>query len=177
MRRKLLTTVAAIAGIVIMAQPSAAQLAPGHTDIGPTIGLGGIGSASLALGGRFEHVIKALPELGDGTLGIEVSADWYHWDCGAAGYTCSVNYIPFGATANYHIKLETQKFDPFLGLGLGYEVVNCSFEGISTCGYSSAVYFIGRAGARYFFQPAMALYGDLGAGAATLNVGLMFKLK
>jgi hypothetical protein len=42
---------------------------------------------------------------------------------------------------------------------------------------NSALYFIGRAGIRYFYKPNMALYADAGAGAATLNVGVTFKLK
>ncbi len=171
----------AMAALVLafgFARPAAAQLPVGHTDIGPVLGLGGIGDANFALGGRFEHVFKALPELADGTLGIEVSADWYHWDCGAAGYSCSVSWIPIGVTANYHVKLETDKFDPFIGAGLGYEVVNCSYEGIGDrCGWNSGIYIIGRAGARYFISPSLALYGDVGAGAATLNVGALFKIQ
>jgi hypothetical protein len=43
--------------------------------------------------------------------------------------------------------------------------------------FSSGIYFIGKAGARYFFNPKMAAYGDVGAGAATLNLGLMFRLQ
>ncbi len=151
---------------------------PGYTDIGPVIGLGGIGSASISLGGRFEHGIKTLPSLSNGVLGIEVSADWWHWN-GCKPYDCSVSYIPIGATANYHFHLENNtKFDPFIGLGLGFEVVSCSGALANYCGaYSSGIYFIGRAGARYFMSSSMALYGDVGAGAATLNVGLTFKMK
>jgi hypothetical protein len=44
------------------------------------------------------------------------------------------------------------------------------------CDYSSGVYFVGRAGVRYFFSPAMAFYADAGAGASTFNVGVTFKL-
>ena len=177
MVRKLFAFSVVFACLVTAARPASAQFAPGYTGVGPTIGLGSIGSASVAIGGRFEHGIKPLPELGSGTLAFELSVDYYSWNCGALGYTCSVKYIPFGATANYHFKLDNEKIDPFLGLGLGYQTVSCSISGIATCGYSSALYFIGRAGARYFFQPKMALYADLGAGAATLNVGLMFTLK
>lgn len=49
----------------------------GHTDLGPTLGMGGLGSAGLSVGGRFEGAIKQLPSLGDGVLGIQVSADYY----------------------------------------------------------------------------------------------------
>jgi len=145
----------------------------GHTDIGPTLGLGGIGAASFAIGGRFERGIRALPDMGDGVLGIGVSADWYNYNDTFTGADYDFTYIPIAATANYHIKIENNsKFDPFVGLGLGYLIVDTPYTG----SYNSGIYFVGRVGARYFMTPRMALYGDAGAGAATLNVGVTFKL-
>jgi hypothetical protein len=166
---------------------SAPDFGVGYTDIGPVVGLGGLGGASASFGGRFEHAIKTLPDMGNGILGIQVSAEYYSWSAGGSGngftYNSSIKYIPIGVTANYHFRLEdSPKFDPFVGLGLGYNVVSCSYTSnfgsafTGNCGYNSGIYFIGRAGARYFFSPSMAGYADLGAGGATLNVGLMFKL-
>jgi hypothetical protein len=178
MSPKLLSAAVALAAVITMAQPAKAQFGPGYTDLGPTLGLGNIGSASLSIGGRFEHGIKTLPDLGNGTLSFELGAQYYHWNCGALGYSCGVTYVPFGATANYHFKLQSApKFDPFFGLGLGYEYVTCNYGGPGSCGYAGAIYFIGRVGGRYFFAPKMALYADAGAGGAALNVGLMFALK
>ena len=145
----------------------------GHTDIGPTLGLGGIGAASFAIGGRFERGIKALPDMGDGVLAIGLSADWYNYNDTFTGADYDFTYIPIAATANYHIKIKNNsKFDPFVGLGLGYLIVDTPYTG----SYSSGIYFVGRVGARWFMTPKMALYGDAGAGAATLNVGVTFKL-
>ena len=190
MRRvSFLTAVTAVSVLVLNAPAASAQAkaaAPGnfgmgYTDVGPTIGLGGLGSASAAFGGRFERAIKALPDMGNGILGIQAGLDYYSWSSGAiGGYNWSYKYIPVGVTANYHFALEDKRFDPFVGLGLGYNVVSCSWSGptigSNDCGYNSGIYFIGKAGARYFFNPKMAVYGDVGAGAATLNLGLMFKL-
>lgn len=177
--RNILGAVVAFTTVFTMAQPARAQFTPGYTDVGPVLGLGGIGSASIAIGGRFEHGIKTLPDLADGVLSFELSVNYYHWNYGLLGVNYGVTYVPFGATANYHFTLKsTPKFDPFVGLGLGYEAVSCSYQGgIGTCGYNSALYFIGRLGARYFFAPKMALYADVGAGAATLNIGVTFALK
>jgi len=166
-----------LAALVVSATaaPLHAQVSKGYTDIGAVIGIGGIGSASLSFGGRFEHIFKELPDLGGGLLGIQISADYYSY---STSYF-KLSNIPVGATANYHFKLDNKKIDPFLGAGLGFNIYNCSFPGssINGCGYSSGIYFIGRAGARYFLSPQMAAYADVGAGAATLNVGLTFKLK
>jgi hypothetical protein len=176
MMRRLLATMSVLALAATAAPAASAQgsFVPGYTDIGPTVGLGGIGEAGLSIGGRFERAIKTLPSMGDGILGIMASFDYYSYDYLFASWT----YMPIGVTANYHFKLENSKLDPFIGLGLGYEVVSCDFpgSGIDPC-EDSAIYFIGRAGARYFWRPNMALYGDLGAGAATINLGIMFKLR
>jgi outer membrane protein W len=183
--RKAASFLTAIACVAVTATSAAAQakgsaiFTTGYTDIGPTVGLGGLSGASASFGGRFEHAIKPLPDLGNGVLGIQVAAEYYSWSSNFVGYGFSYKYIPIGVTANYHFKLDEPKIDPFVGLGLGYNVVTCDGTGAFGnigCGYSSGVYFIGRAGARYFFSPSMALYGDVGAGGATLNVGLMFKI-
>jgi hypothetical protein len=84
-----------------------------------------------------------------------------------------------GVTANYHFKMVDKKFYPFIGAGLGYEIVNvnasCVYLGVDYCrSYSSEIYVIIKGGIRYFISPATALYADVGAGAATLNVGAMF---
>jgi len=154
-------------------KPATTGFGSGYTDVGPAIGLGGIGGASASFGGRIEHAVKPLPDMGNGFLGIEASFDYYSWS--APSY--SWKYIPLGVTANYHFKLDDTRFDPFLGLGLGYQIISCSYAGIgSNVCSNSALYFIGRAGGRYFFSPTMAAYADVGAGAATFNVGLMFKM-
>ena len=163
------------AALASFARPAAAQegFRLGYTDVGATIGIGGIGAASVAIGGRFEHALRSVPDLGDGLIGIQVGVDYYSWS--EPGFRWS--YIPVGATANYHFKLENKKIDPFLGLGLGYSIVSCSYDGTGDLCTNSALYFIGRAGGRYFFNDRMALYGDLGAGAATLNVGVTMRVK
>jgi Outer membrane protein beta-barrel domain len=172
-----IAVLAVLAGSAAMAAPASAQgFTVSTLDVGPTIGLGGIGSASITIGGRLEKAIKDLPTLGNGILGIQASFDYYSY--GESGF--HFRYIPIGATANYHFVLkDSPKIDPFIGLGLGYSILSCdtpSVFGIDICP-NSGIYFIGRLGGRYYFQDKIALYGDVGAGAATLNIGLMFRLQ
>src|SRR6478672_12475645 len=174
----------ATACLALAAVPAAAQMkgagnfSTGYTDVGPVIGVGGINGASASFGGRFEHAIKPLPDLGNGTLGIQAAFDYYSWGQDFVGYSWSYKYIPIGVTANYHFKLDEPKIDPFIGAGLGYNIISCNVTGTfnGDCGYSSGIYAIARAGARYFFSPKMAIYGDVGAGGAALNLGIMFKM-
>jgi hypothetical protein len=175
MSRRLLASIAFLAVVGSSAEPARAQgFEIGYTDIGATLGIGGIGSASMAFGGRFERGWKAVPDLGDGVIGLQIGADFYSWSSG--GYSWS--YIPIGATVNYHFNLENWKIDPFLGAGLGYSIISCEYPGFgSNLCSNSYVYFIGKAGIRYFLSEKLALYGDLGAGAALLNAGAMFRVR
>jgi hypothetical protein len=166
---------AAAAATAAEAQKPAAQAGGfglGYTDLGPTVGLGGLGDAGLSFGGRFERAIKALPNLGNGILAFQLSADYYHYSADVLAVDYGFSYIPIGATANYHIHVNNRKFDPFVGAGLGYSIVSTSFAGNTGSGF----YFIGRGGLRYYMSSGLALYGDVGAGAATLNLGVMFRM-
>lgn len=177
MLKKLVGTLAVAVLLAAPVRQASAQVSKGYTDVGVVVGLGNIGDAGLSFGGRFERIFKELPDLGNGLLGIGVSADFYKYDFGTY---YSYTYIPIGATANYHFKIDNKKWDAFIGAGLGYQVINCSYDGpggsLDLCD-NSALYFIGRVGGRYFYRPNMAIYADAGAGAATVNIGLTFKLK
>lgn len=176
------TALAVFAAMAVSSQAVSAQarnarpgsFSAGYSDVGPTLGLGGIGDAGASFGGRFEHAIKALPDFGNGTLGLEASFDYYSWSI--PGY--SESWTPLGLTANYHFRLTEPKFDPFVGLGLGYAILSCTNNnaGVDLCP-NSGLYFIGRAGARYFFKPNLAGYADVGTGYGALHLGLMFKLQ
>ena len=161
----------------------------GYSDLAGVLGLGGYGGADLAIGGRFERVFKPLPDLGNGLLGIQVGADWWHWSDsynypGGSG-SASATVIPIGVTANYHFNVEDKRFDPFLGAGLGYEVAHADacavYLGTQYCGnsgtYDSGIFVIAKFGIRYFLNPSNALYAELGTGAATLHIGATLRMK
>lgn len=69
-----------------LTRPAAAQegFRLGYTDVGATIGLGGIGSAAIAFGVRVEHALRSMPNFGDGLLGIQAGADFYSWSAPGA---------------------------------------------------------------------------------------------
>jgi hypothetical protein len=184
--RKVKQLTTAIATFVILAVPSLEARAQGgigmgYTDLGAVVGLGNTGDAGIAFGGRFEKVFKSLPDMNNGLLGLQVAADWWSWNYNYFGTSSSsVSYIPIGVTANYHFKMDNKKIDPFVGAGLGYQIVNasCVVNGVDYCGsYSSSIYFIAKGGIRYFLNTNTALYADVGAGAATLSVGATWKMK
>src|ERR1700681_3838484 len=102
----------------------------GYFDVGPVVGIGGVGSASVSIGGRAEYGFKALPDLGNGVLSFAASVDHYSYNDFGFGFS----YTPIGATVNYHFHLDNRQLDPFFGVGLGDYIVTtpancpgCSF--------------------------------------------------
>src|SRR5688500_19733359 len=113
MVKRLSTAIATFALLAIStanarAQGTTGAINLGYSDVAAVIGLGGIGEASIALGGRYEKIIKALPDMGDGLLGIRAGVDWYSFS--VSGYSWS--YIPISASANYRFTMQNTKFDP-----------------------------------------------------------------
>lgn len=175
MVKRLSTALATFALLAISSVESRAQatggISTGYSDIAAVIGLGGIGEASIALGGRYEKIFKALPDMNDGLLGFRVGVDWYTFS--VSGFTWS--YIPISASVNYHFKMDNKKFDPFVGAGLGFYIVS-EPSGYPGSAFNSGLYFIGVIGMRYFLSDKLAFYADAGAGAGALHVGLAWKL-
>ena len=179
--------VIALVGLFFMAGAPVASAQDGFTvtttDVGPEIGLGGISGAGIGFGGRFEKGFKQLPSLKDGVLGIGIGVDFFSFGNSLQGFGYDWKIIPISVTVNYHYPLENKKVDPFFGAGLGYERVSvsgpsCTIFGVNYCdaAYSSGVYFVGHAGIRYYVQPKLALYADVGSGSGALHVGIMFKI-
>jgi hypothetical protein len=178
MVKKLPGMIAAVAVLATSSLEAGAQgaatnggIAVGYSDIAAVVGLGGLGEASIAFGGRYEKIIKALPDMGDGLLGIRAGVDFYTFS--VQNYSWS--YIPVSVSANYHFKMDNKKFDPFVGAGLGFYIVS-EPSGYPGPGFNSGLYFIGVVGMRYFLSDNMAFYADAGAGAGALHVGLSWKL-
>jgi hypothetical protein len=175
MRR--LRSMVLLVGVLILAGTSPAMGQYGGFNLksmrlGPVLGFGNLGSAGMSFGGRFEKGIKELPNLGKGLLAIEASFDYYSWNSGA-GNAYSASAIPFSATVNYHVNTKSDKWGVFVGTGLGY--MRWSYSGCGTiCGANSGVYFVGRIGGSYSIANTLQVYTDIGAGAATLNGGVMF---
>lgn len=181
------TVTAVAATVAALAQPAAAQEKPGstgfgngYTDIGPTVGFGNVGKASASYGARLERAFKPLPDY-DGLLGIQASVDYYSYSTPLGGGSrWNYKYMPVAVTVNYHFNVDYPPLDLFLGAGAGYAVRSCSATGTSAlddCGYSSGVDAIGRVGARFFFTSKVAMYVDTGTSGATVNTGLMVKLR
>lgn len=85
------------------------------------------------------------------------------------------------ARANYHFG-SSEKFDPYLGIGLGYYNFKYKYKDASgtsdvgTFAIPGAFGFSGQLGAKYYFTSSVGLYAEIGyVGGSIAQVGLSFK--
>ncbi|MGH7469223.1 MAG: hypothetical protein ACRENP_14805 [Longimicrobiales bacterium] len=146
-----------------------AQFGEGQKTIGFHLGMSGVGSAA-ALGAQGEFAYNK-------NIGIGAWFDTWSYDYSFGTFNSSVRYIAIAGTGAYHFAIASApKFDPFLGVAIGYYIVNYS-DDFGTFDVASNRLFVGGfGGARYAFTPRVSGVATLGVGAAYLTVGLDFKL-
>jgi len=141
--------------------------------VGIGFGLAGIyGSSSFPpITASYEYAIDKNFSLG-GIVGYASSSDTYN----NVDYTYS--YLIIGARGAYHFPVENVKIDPYVGATLGYNIVSFS-SSVNQTGYTASgsyALFGIHGGVRYYFQPNMAVFGEVGYGIGFLDVGISFKL-
>lgn len=95
-------------------------------------------------------------------------------------YTHHRNTWAIGAIGYYHFNklIPVNQLDVYAGLGVGMKVKTDSYTNNykSTQTNSSAIYVF-RAGARWYFTPKFAVYGETGSDdLSALTIGMTFKL-
>lgn len=171
LRRTMVTLGVAVLAVV---GPARAQFKAGKSFIGPALGLSGVGSSAL-VEGHFE-VAR--------TRNIGIGAFVNHWSFGQAslldtGSDYSVKYTALGGNGSYHFELENDRWDPFVGVSVGYYLVSesISVTGVGNASANTNRVFAGlQAGVRYFVSPAVAVNARAGFGASYLSVGVDFRL-
>jgi hypothetical protein len=176
MRMKSILASALLVGVLLfMPRTSSAQFGMGSTLLGPHLGLAAYGGG-ISFGANFEKSFIEPGKFGPGIVGISGRFDYF----GFSEIYWKYTWIAISACANYHFKMDDNKWDPFLGLGLGYENVSVSAIGDNTLnygsGWGSGIYISGNAGIRYYLSPAMALRAQAGFGVTYLVLGLDFGL-
>lgn len=89
------------------------------------------------------------------------------------------SYILAAARGSYHLKVNSEKFDPYAGAMLGYNVASVKWhgEGSEPVSASAGGMMWGvHVGSRYWASQKVGAFAELGYGAAILNVGVAFRL-
>ena len=151
--------------------------------IGGVYGVSGFSSQSPAFGVQYD---RGIVELGmGGVIGVG----------GFVGYKSIVNKFTYngdilkdkwniliiGARGTFHYDLfEVPNLDTYAGTMIAFHVVNKKEDYpttlfVSTTSHTSAVYASIFAGAKYYFTPHVAAFGELGYGVSWLTLGVAFK--
>lgn len=123
--------------------------------------------------------IEGFPLSFGGLVGIAKSE--YDYGSYYEDYKWTYTYIVIGGRAAYHLKLNSPKIDPYGGLMLGYNIVSYKEPDgwnpyYDYSGGDSYLMYGFYGGARYFFNPNMAVYAEIGYGFGYLNLGISYKL-
>jgi hypothetical protein len=173
-KKYLVFSVLLISALFISPTSSHAQFTNGKMLLGPHIGLAAYGG-SPAFGANFEVGVTEPGKVGPGIIGVSGRLDY--WSYGFDAYD-KFTWITIGVFGNYHFSLDDKRWDLFAGLGLGYQNVSWSYNGVGSgiATYGSGIFFAGDAGARYFFSPAIAARAMVGFGLEWLVIGVDFAL-
>jgi len=147
-----------------------------HAGIG--FGLAGLyGSSSLPpITVGYEYGLENKISLG-GMVGFAGSKETFF------GGEWSYSYVIIGARGAYHFLENNDKVDAYGGVMLGYNIVSASSSTVNTgfgsftaSASGSYLLFGIYGGARYYFSPQFAVYGEVGYGVGFLNIGVAYKL-
>jgi hypothetical protein len=145
--------------------------------VGLGLGFGGIyGSVSFPpISFGFQYGIHEKISVG-GIIGYTSSTEKVFF---ARNYEWKYSYIVIGARGEYHFLENIDKVDGYAGATLGYNIVSVSeptgFGGTYSASGSYLLFGV-HVGGRYYFNPQIAAFAELGYGLGYLTAGVAFKL-
>jgi hypothetical protein len=164
----------------------------GDNMLGLGIGIGGnygygslTGSPSIGL--YYENGVTEIGTVGILGIGGYVGYKSYKDEYSYFGYSAKYSYkfITVGARGAFHYTgLDVEKFDPYAGLMLGYNIASSTVKETGTASIfsnsnyndaSGSVNFSGFVGARYFLTDNVAAFAELGFGVSYLTIGAAYK--
>ena len=135
------------------------------------IGIGLGSSLGLPLNASFEYGITD-------KIGIGPYIGYAGKSYDLLGSKYKVTSIIIAAKGNYHF-YQKEKIDIYGGATLGFNMAKAKWVGTSTlpisASYGGFTYGF-HVGGRYYFNPKIAGFAELGYGLGYLNIGLAFKL-
>ena len=155
-----------ITGLFLLSTMTFSQFSKEKNYLGPCLGLSFLGSTP-EIGANYEYSIDDNWGLGGIFRYFSYGEDIAPWG------KYSYNYIFLGAQGSYHFKLDNPKFDPFVGLILGFDSYTNSWEYWE--GYKNQYFHPGSSGSGGFYLSAHGTFrywikSNLGLGVR-INFG------
>ncbi len=157
--------------VLLSANTAEAQFVNGSFYVGPEIGVPSYGTGAAA-GLLAEFPLTDAKSFGPGILALGIRGDY--WTTKDPNYL--YHFLAISAMANYHFPLDKGKFDPFIGAGLGYDIVGTTQTGTAPVSYKSRPFFTAQVGSRYFLTSRFDFRAQVGFGDCYLALGFDFRL-
>lgn len=155
--------------------------------VGPRMWFAGMNDADVSFGLQAERPISGADDPEEGAFGLFLAFDTYSQTYVTFTGLAQVG-IPDGSVkgrhwlgavgVNYHFRLSNPKWDPFIGLGVGYGGQTVSGEAPGATPLATrakGVFFTGQLGVRYFLTERVGAYGQFGTGVGNLGAGISLK--
>jgi hypothetical protein len=183
MKKLLLVLSFSLAAVIVNAQENSPLFIKGTNNIGIGFGIGGayglsgVSSQSPAFG---LHYDRGIVEAGGGTVGVGGFLGYKSLTDKYYAYKQHWNYFIVGLRGTYHYDVfEVPNLDTYAGLMIAYYALN--YKDDFPYGYNYNRNYAGRtdisifAGAKYYFAPNVAAFGEVGYGVSWLTLGVAFK--
>ncbi len=175
-RSTILGALATLLAVVLLPTGAAAQYGANQKYFGAHVGVSGVGSAA-AVGVNGEVAYNEHIGIG-GWADTWSYGQTFNSTFGNSSY--NVRYVALAGTGAYHFAVKSApKFDPFVGVALGYYIVSSKAEssfGGTASADASRIFLGGYGGARYFFKNNLSGVARLGVGASYLSLGVDFRM-
>jgi hypothetical protein len=113
-----------------------------------------------------------------------IAQSTYSQTVGTEEFNYKYTYFIFGVRGAYHFDFGIEKFDPYAGITIGYNIVKFSadfpagYEAIAELIEDEAISFFlwgFEIGGTYYFTPKLGAYLELGYGVAMIRLGVALK--
>lgn len=152
---------------------SAQEIQKGDFILSPGLGFGYVyaGGVTISVNGEYAFTDEIS---GGGYLA------YTRWDHSWSGPDVNYSFIDFGVRASYHfaklLRVTNKQFDPYAGAMLGAVISDNDYNGNGYYDeYDGGVRGGLYAGARYYFQPNIGVYGEVGWALSPITIGVTFK--
>jgi hypothetical protein len=155
-------------------ETSAQELQKGDFILNPGLGFGYQFWGGITVGVNGEYFFTDVIS-GGGYLA------YTRWNYGFVNSDIGYNFFDFGVRASYHfgklLKVPTDQFDPYAGAQVGGAVSSYDYNGTAVYGdaYDRGIRGGLYAGARWYFNEKVGVYGEVGFALCPVMVGATFK--
>ena len=152
-------------------EPRERFFSSGDWYLSPRLWIAGVDAGATAYGVSLEKAVNDPQGDDEGLWAIGVSFDRYHYSYFGS---VDVSVVPVGAILNYHFVLKNPRFDPYMGAGLGYNIV--SFSGDGFVDRASSTFVQTQLGVRYALADAVSIGAHVGSGFGNMAISGTLKL-